>query len=1099
MRQWAAIFSATALAASTPATTLAQQSPGTVSIAVLTANSQLGQLQRRGIEDARNTLASALDIKLDFVDYKNAGDIVNWLDIPANKKTYSLVLGPIEESVLAQLMELRPSPEIPVLAPLPIQEFSIRSKWYFRTNSDLRTRLAALQNYVRWVGRVAVVFEDSETGRVAQRFFQTLRTENEDYKAQSFKAIPLGSPVRPNELGAERKSSNDSIVAPDLTSIASQLRDFRAEAVGVFADPATLSPIREQLNATSVAGRTYSPLLLSYSDPRELAAVPDRLIFASALLGQRSMSEKCKIQGPISEAAALSYDAMALVIHILEEGGTRTGEDFWRRLADTLTKGGSFRGPCTDMAFLELRNITPPVLYEKAAGSVQVAASLSPRSLADLFLNVYGYAPVLIFVFFALCAAVGGYNDGKSLAFANVFSLMSAVAVSGAIIRLILSTGLFILVAVFMRLPLDFIPFPIIIALLAESIYRIGGLLETVTDPVAHWAARWPYRNHAAAVNIVAISNTRQDLDQAVRQTIAPISNDNLRQSVEKKLASDLEGQRTAEAQRRTLADWLLRRLRWDELIERGMVPRRYSNKTALEDPEPAVRRGVDYFVMHDISADDLDIFIRSQLDERPTSFAVAYERTLLEGATEPNEGQRLAERVRFTVRLLGMEYLKSDLEDISSAIGERKRRSPAQTATSPRRGELPMLVLLRVELENIRCFRKLSLNFSFDGGGRPWTMVLGDNGLGKTTILRAIAIGLCDQPSATSFMTTLPGELLRQETDVGSIRVELGLTDRSEVKAWSETKLTRGLNGTVELTQSRSDWFPRDRLFACGYGALRSAFGTVDFSGYAIPDAMRTLFDASAPLQNPELALRRMESAGQDIALIRHRLENVLGLPEDSAQITPSGITIRGPWGQFIPARAIGDGYLATLSWLSDLIGWAFLFRPSFLSNDISGIVLIDEIEKHLHPRWQREIVRQLASQFPKLQFIATTHSPLCAGGLADLEHEEQGMMYCLWNTGSGAVEGEALLPFRGWSYDQIMTSKAFGLPVPRDITTQEIVAKLRSAREAGEFEKENELSEELKSRSPHAAEDERSRAVREEITRKLEEVQEHLRRSEP
>jgi hypothetical protein len=301
-----------------------------------------------------------------------------------------------------------------------------------------------------------------------------------------------------------------------------------------------------------------------------------------------------------------------------------------------------------------------------------------------------------------------------------------------------------------------------------------------------------------------------------------------------------------------------------------------------------------------------------------------------------------------------------------------------------------------------------------------------------------------------------------------------------------------------VELSQSNTNWFPRDRLFVCGYGALRSGFGTGDYSGYAIEDAVRTLFDGKAPLQNPELALRRMESAGHDMMLIRRRVESVLLLPEDSAQISSSGIAIRGPWGQFIPAGAIGDGYLATLAWLSDLLGWAFIFRPGFLSSDISGIVLIDEIEKHLRPRWQREIVRQLTWQFPKLQFVATTHSPVCAGGLADLEREEHGMMYRFWNTGSGAVDGEGLLPFRGWTYDQIMTSTAFGLPVPRDVTTQEIVTELRSAREAGETQRVEEIRTALQSRSSQAAEDERSREVREDIARKLEEVQEHIKKAE-
>ena len=65
------------------------------------------------------------------------------------------------------------------------------------------------------------------------------------------------------------------------------------------------------------------------------------------------------------------------------------------------------------------------------------------------------------------------------------------------------------------------------------------------------------------------------------------------------------------------------------------------------------------------------------------------------------------------------------------------------------------------------------------------------------------------------------------------------------------------------------------------------------------------------------------------------------------------------------------------------DLVSWWFLYcreweRPKFL--DVYGIVLIDEIEQHLHPRWQRNIVYLLKESFPNVQFIATSHSPLVA-----------------------------------------------------------------------------------------------------------------------
>jgi hypothetical protein len=185
----------------------------------------------------------------------------------------------------------------------------------------------------------------------------------------------------------------------------------------------------------------------------------------------------------------------------------------------------------------------------------------------------------------------------------------------------------------------------------------------------------------------------------------------------------------------------------------------------------------------------------------------------------------------------------------------------------------------------------------------------------------------------------------------------------------------------------------------------------------------------------------------------------------------------------------AIGDGYLATLAWLSDLLGWTFLYRPDFIAGHVSAIVLIDEIEKHLHPRWQREIVRELSRQFPQVQFIASTHSPLSAGGLADLA-EDTAAMY-RFEVKSGAVVGEKLQPYRGWSYDQIMTSTAFGLKSVRDVTTQEIVDELREAHATGDQERIRIKEEELEGRSVIAVDDERDQQLQAKLMRDLEELQ--------
>jgi AAA domain, putative AbiEii toxin, Type IV TA system len=214
--------------------------------------------------------------------------------------------------------------------------------------------------------------------------------------------------------------------------------------------------------------------------------------------------------------------------------------------------------------------------------------------------------------------------------------------------------------------------------------------------------------------------------------------------------------------------------------------------------------------------------------------------------------------------------------------------------------------------------------------------------------------------------------------------------------------------------------------------------------------------------------------------------------LQPESIRIDSSGIAISGEWGDFVPTGAIGDGYQATLAWVADMLGWSFLFQPSSLA--VSGVVLIDEIEKHLHPRWQRQIVKQLRDQFPSVQFIATTHSPICAGGLADLA-PGAGLMYYCKSVAPGAVACESAEPFAGWRYDQIITSEAFGLGSARDVSTEEILERIRRVYDergtaAADSPEVKQAVQELAERSVEAAEDERDRQLRASLAQELEEI---------
>src|SRR6185503_12158163 len=88
---------------------------------------------------------------------------------------------------------------------------------------------------------------------------------------------------------------------------------------------------------------------------------------------------------------------------------------------------------------------------------------------------------------------------------------------------------------------------------------------------------------------------------------------------------------------------------------------------------------------------------------------------------------------------------------------------------------------------------------------------------------------------------------------------------------------------------------------------------------------------------------------------------------------------------GGRVPLSALSDGYLTTLGWIADLVArwlhWAEQVNQStegdFFAR-MEGLVLVDEIDLHLHPRWQRTIIRKLKELFPRLSFVVTTHNAL-------------------------------------------------------------------------------------------------------------------------
>jgi AAA domain, putative AbiEii toxin, Type IV TA system len=131
---------------------------------------------------------------------------------------------------------------------------------------------------------------------------------------------------------------------------------------------------------------------------------------------------------------------------------------------------------------------------------------------------------------------------------------------------------------------------------------------------------------------------------------------------------------------------------------------------------------------------------------------------------------------------------------------------------------------------------------------------------------------------------------------------------------------------------------------------------------------------------------------------------------------------------------------------------------EPDWTDRAPAGIVLIDEIEQHLHPRWQRRILGHLRTQLPDVQFVVTTHAPLCVTGTTDLADDDVNLFHLGWK-GSTVVSSPAMKPPRGQRADQVLTSYLFGLETTSDDQTKERIERLStllSRSELGEVQRQ-------------------------------------------
>jgi energy-coupling factor transporter ATP-binding protein EcfA2 len=374
---------------------------------------------------------------------------------------------------------------------------------------------------------------------------------------------------------------------------------------------------------------------------------------------------------------------------------------------------------------------------------------------------------------------------------------------------------------------------------------------------------------------------------------------------------------------------------------------------------------------------------------------------------------KHLAELRRKASRLTS----STSFEDISSATlqvsdgFEPINAQLDQDEPSEQPAEKP-LTLARVELTNFKAHEQLSFEMPAKPkkseysdrvakapAREPALLVIGENAAGKSSILEAIALALSDQ-SAIEALEIDPKSVLLNPLHMGSTReqapearIKLSFAGKGEAVVVRELVITP--NG---YTFTGEGAFPR--VFAYGaYRHFRDKYHGANAAGRPI----KSLFYSDDLISNPETWLLKLDQTAFDavISALREifgpsggfefieRVENPAKPGKQQCLVVTKGIESDAELRT--PLSAVSSGFRTILALACDAIRWLMhnrtrkWGRPEL--NAATGIILIDEVEAHLHPRWKVRIMDGLRQVLPKVTFIVTSHDPLCLRGMDDGE----------------------------------------------------------------------------------------------------------------
>ena len=349
---------------------------------------------------------------------------------------------------------------------------------------------------------------------------------------------------------------------------------------------------------------------------------------------------------------------------------------------------------------------------------------------------------------------------------------------------------------------------------------------------------------------------------------------------------------------------------------------------------------------------------------------------------------------------------------------------------------------LNEVQISHLKSIDEFTLRFQEPAG---WHVIIGDNGAGKSSILRAIALALIGPSDIQALRLELKTWI--QKGQEGAIVACTCLKHDMDGYSGNSRPIKRPLKfgytiepnaqangGSVVLKEVKSNlnpnryiWSGTSGWFSCGFGPFRRfTGGEKDWSKvfYSNPKAASHLsvFGEDVALTEAmewlgQLKFQSFEK-NQEASYILESLKTFVNsgmlLPHGVKlhEVTSSGVSFADGNGYELSVTELSDGFRSILSMIFELIrqmvqtyGAHHVFnRVNEGIIDVPGVVLIDEVDAHLHPTWQTRIGDWFTKTFPQIQFIVTTHSPLVCRAA------QKGSIWRLAAPGSKEESGEVL-----------------------------------------------------------------------------------------